>query len=202
MFVFTKEARLVRALLEYAVDCLNEGDIESLRKLGFDRLDVERLSQLQLSDCRHFHAIHSHLLEVKIDRTRFHQFLDHLDHSRREAANRDYLVNHDAPLTLLNGLYGIDGKECALHRIMHGVAARVGRPREATAEQSQTVWAVYRNLGKNGADQMNPEDWVAVHQHTGVPLRIIWPLIKEWSTDAGHAPAEADDISSQAQGQE
>jgi hypothetical protein len=184
----TKEAKLVRAVIEYAVECLSQGDLDALEKLGFERSDMSDLRQLNLGNLCCIRAIRYHILSLQVDRARLRMVMQHVERDRDEQKMIEYLFRHDAPLRILHRLYGLSSKDCVFYRALYDTPTHSGRFREATEKEVQKVWVAVNRLGKHEPGRWVAADWVAIHKETHVPLRIIWQIVSNSGTAKGRAP--------------
>jgi hypothetical protein len=192
----TKEARLVRAVIEYAVECLSQGDLAALDKLGFERSDMSDLRQLNLGNLRCIRAIRYHILSLQVDRARLRMVMQHMERDRDEQQMIEYLFRHDAPLRILHRLYGFTSKDCVFYRALYDTPTHSGRFREATEEEVRKVWGAVNHLGKREVDRWSAADWIRVHKASHVPLRIIWQIVGDSGPDKGRA---SEDVSPHVQ---
>jgi hypothetical protein len=189
---YTKEAKLVQAVIEYAVDCLRQGDLRSLEKLGFKRTDLNDLRRLNLGDLRYIRAIHYHMVDMVLDRVKLHMIMQYLERERDEQETIEYLFRHDAPLSILHQLHGLNSKDCVFYRALYDTPAHNGRSREATEEEVWKVWGVVNRLGKSQeVDRWVAADWIAIHKEADVPLRIIWRIVSDSGAGKDRAPEDA-----------
>ena len=191
MIPYTKEGRLLEAILEYAMECVRQEDfdgLDSLDDLGLRRVDIPELRALSLDDLRSLRQITYNIVEVKIDRDRLWLALSHIKRERNARAKMEYLFKHDAPLPVLHGLYGLHGEDCAVHRALFDAPSHMGRVRDPEPEEIRKVMAaVQAGLAGREVTEWTPDEWVAVHQETGVPLRVVWQIMNDAATD-GNAP--------------
>lgn len=189
----TKESRLNRAIFQYVMECLSEGDLDGLRSLGFDRRDIDKISGVNASDLHRLHGLQFHVVAVQLDHDRFRCFLEHIDRIHEEMRAIEYLVKNDAPAPILRGLYGLGWKECRVYRALHCTESHIGRPREAAPEEAWKVLGAYRSLGKETTDRMTAADWKTLHERTGVPLRLIWQIVSDSARSASNSSRPCSD---------
>ncbi len=182
----TKEADLISALYLYASRCWAEGDLPALREMGFGREEIEDLLSLSLADIQRLCNVNGHPLKVELDRETFRLIVRHLHRERRNEESLRALIVADAPLPMMQTLYGMNGKEYTGWRQMLGMPPAAGRPPDADEEASHRVWhAWHALLGDRDPDELQPAEFLALHDDTQVPLRSLWNLVQRWSVRGG-----------------
>ena len=104
------------------------------------------------------------------------------------------------PLPMMQTLYGMNGKEYTGWRQVLGMPPAAGRPPDADEEASHRVWhAWHALLGDRDPDELQPAEFLALHDDTQVPLRSLWNLVQRWSVRGGpsleHQGAGGEDAS-------
>ncbi len=186
----TKEAELTTAVLLYAVRCLAEGDQHALRAMNFGAKEVEALHTLDLADLYRVHRLHAHCLSIQLDRDVYWPLMAYLRREREAAALQRTLVQTDAPFEMMQRLFGLSSRDYTRLRRLFGVPPAVGRPPEPDQDLSHRIWAVVKahELGE-GAGPFSGEDYLAIADKSGAPLRAVWQLTQRWVRD-GDLPAE------------
>jgi hypothetical protein len=185
----TKEADLIGAVLTYAARCLVEGDGHALRHLNFGTREVEALRELTMADIDRASALRGHFLEIRLDREAYWQIMAHVRREREAEQARLALIRADAPLEMLQALFGISGREHTAICGLLGVRPSVGRPPSPDEETARRVWAAYQERRRERANGvLEPADYVTLHRETEASMRLIWPLVQEW--EAADAPSE------------
>jgi hypothetical protein len=177
----TKEADLVTAVLLYAMRCLAEGDQPALRAMRFGPKEVEALRELNLGDLYRVGSLQAHCLAIHLDRDVFWPMLAHLRAARsNEDLARD-LIQADAPLEMMRSLFGVGSREYTRLRRMFVLAPAVGRPPEPDEETSHKLWrALSAHLSGDPSEPLDPQQYLAVHEQSGAPMRAIWNLAQRW----------------------
>jgi hypothetical protein len=177
----TKEADLVTAVLLYAMRCLAEGDQPALRAMRFGPQEVEALRELNLSDLYRVGSLQAHCLAIRLDRDVFWPMLANLRAARSNAELERDLIQADAPLEMMRSLFGVGSREYTRLRRMFVLAPAVGRPPEPDEETAHKLWrALATRLGDDPGEPLSPEQYLAVHQESGAPMRAIWNLAQRW----------------------
>ncbi|MDG4595532.1 MAG: STY4526/YPO1902 family pathogenicity island replication protein [Candidatus Contendobacter sp.] len=179
-----KEAELLMAGFVYVARCLAEGDTATLRRMGLGWPDLRALNRLGLGDVLHLvrQAATAPFLEIRFDRATFQRQLERLEAQRQAEDQRLALLQGDAPQAMLHDLFGTTLKEYYTYRRLLGLGpCAERRPR---APDDATLRAVWRAWQAHGLDRLpegpQPEHYLALHQATGLSLRTIWPLAREW----------------------
>ena len=177
----TKEADLVTAVLLYAMRCLAEGDQPALRAMRFGPKEVEALRELNLSDLYRVGALQAHCLAIYLDRDVFWPMLANLRAARsNEELARD-LIQADAPLEMMRALFGVGSREYSRLRRTFVLAPAVGRPPEPDEETSHKLWrALSAHLTGDPNEPLDAQQYLAVHEESGAPMRAIWNLAQRW----------------------
>lgn len=188
----TKEAQLLTAVLTYIARCIAENDRSALQKLGLGLQEVDAFSQLGPVDLQRLVASAARLplLEIRCDpeqlRRRIHWVLTEQAQDQTQQA----LIQADAPSSLLMTCYGMGKTEYARHRQWLGLQSRGGRPRLPDPETVARIRQTWDELVQGILPEaIIPEYYLRLHQRTGVPLRILWPLIQEWQSSQTSQPA-------------
>ena len=177
----TKEADLVTAVLLYAMRCLAEGDQHALRAMQFGPKEIEALRELNLADLYRVGSLKAHCLAIRLDRDVFWPMLAHLRAAREaEDLQRD-LIQADAPLEMMRSLFGVGSREYTRLRRMFALEPAVGRPPEPDEATSHKMWrAVSAHLPSDADQTLDPQQYLAVHEESGAPMRAIWTLVQRW----------------------
>lgn len=179
----TKEADLISALYLYASRCWAEGDLAALREMGFGREEIEDLLSLSLTDIQRLCNVNGHPLRVELDGGTFRLIVDHLRRERRSEETLRALIVADAPLPMMQTLYGMSSKEYTGWRQMLSMPPAAGRPPDADEEASHRVWHAWiAMLGDRDPEELQPAEFLALHAQTEVPLRSLWNLVRRWSS--------------------
>lgn len=176
----TTHAELVFSALRYVTETLAEGDVHSVLDLGLRLDQVARLQQLTLQDLQHLSRVRAHFLNVSVDPVCFDRVLEHMERSKRGEALQDELIRLRAPLPMMRAFFGMTNAEYAARRKLLGMSgAGVGRPPAPSEEDERRIWDAWRDAG----DQPLEERYVIVGRATGVPLSIVWSLVRAWEAD-------------------
>lgn len=178
----TKEAELTGAVLTYAVRCLAEGDQAALHSLNFGTREAAALRDFTLTDLHRFGTVHGHCLDIRLNRESYWLIVEHLERERENEALQSALILADAPFEMMRAFFGLDSRTYARLRSLAGVRPVVGRPptpEDTVAQQLWDAWKVHRHRGALRAPTAT--DYLALHRETGIPLRAIWQLTRQWS---------------------
>ena len=179
----TKEADLISALYLFASRCWAEGDLSALRNMGFGREEIEDLLSLNLSDLQRLCNMNGHPLRVELDADTFRLIVEHLRRERRREEILCALILADAPLPMMQTLYGMTAKEYTGWRQVLSMPAGAGRPPDADEAASHRVWHAWTGmLGERDPQDLEPAEFLALYRDTEVPLRSLWNLVQHWST--------------------
>ena len=177
-----KETELVMAVLLYAVRCLFEGDHAALRDMNFGPTEIDALRELKLADLSGVDALRAHCLDVTLDRDVFWPMIEHLKAKRASEELQHTLMVADASLEMMQSLFGMGAREYTRVRRTLTVAPSVGRPPELDDAASANLWTAWQPLAKDETGQLTPDAYLALHQSTELPLRLIWNQVQRWAT--------------------
>ncbi|MDM4770854.1 STY4526/YPO1902 family pathogenicity island replication protein [Solimonas sp. SE-A11] len=183
----TKEADLVFAVFQYASRCVVEGDLLSLREVGFTPADVHRFEKLSLPDLYALSMTRGHPLSVTVDREVWEWLVEHVQRTRARSQLISDIIRLDAPLSMMKSVFGFSQREYMARREACDMSDGRGRPRAPTAEEEERIWPIWVRLAKASDPQHLRKDdlWRILPAVTGIPLRTIWNLIQSWA----HTPA-------------
>ena len=163
------------AALCYATDCVAEGDVEALHKLGLELEEVALLRDLTLDELRRARALGAHCLDIRLDRNVFPVVIEHLKASRQDEDLQRALIQADAPKEMMRCLFGMGRREYQRLRHLLRVNSGVGRPPELDEATEQALWrALVGRLRPDPDRPLDPEHFLAVQAESGASLRAIW----------------------------
>ena len=170
----TKAGDFVLALMVYATRCIEDGETEELLQMGFGPAEVEELAGLRLADIKRMSRLESHCLEIKLDRLAFAKVIRYIRADGRSEEWEHRMVQADASRDMMRSLFGTSKREYARLRELYGVSSN-GRPRKTTAEEEESVWRLLsRRFGAARNGVLPAEDYIAISEELGIPLRIVW----------------------------
>ena len=176
-----KEAELITAVLLYALRCLAEGDQLALRAMNFGAKELDALKDMNLADLYRADSLRAHCLKIDLNREVFWPMIEHLRHQRASEELQRELIVADAPLEMMQALFGQSSREYTRWRRLLTVAPAVGRPPELDEESTHKLWHVWRDLVDGREDaKLLPADYLSLRQETGIGLRAIWTLAQRW----------------------
>jgi len=178
----TKESDLVTAVLMYALRCLAEGDHIALRNMNFGPREIEALREMTLADLYRVESLRAHCLRIALNREVYWPMIDHLRQQREAEEMEQALIAADAPLEMMQTLFGLGAKEYSRLRRTLSVDPSVGRPPEADEESTHRLWHAWdRRIDSEENDLLPAAEYLELHAETGVSMRAIWNLTQRWS---------------------
>jgi hypothetical protein len=186
-----KESELTTAVMQYAIRCLAEGDQLALRNMNFGPREVEALRDMNLGDMCHIDTLRVHCLKIALDREVYWPMVAHLRNRREAGELQKALIIADAAQDMMQHFFGTGSREYVRLRRMLVVETINGRPPEPTEAEIQTLWDAWKQRieGHEGM-LLRPEEYLALHEETGITLRAIWSQTRRWA-DYGRLPAAA-----------
>ncbi|MBG58079.1 MAG: hypothetical protein CMK46_07300 [Porticoccus sp.] len=177
----SKEADLTTAVLLYAMRCLAEGDQQALRAMNFGPKELEALKDMNLSDLYRADALRVHCLKIGLDRAVFWPMLEHLQRQRETEGLQRTMIVADAPLEMMQQLFGLSSREYTRWRRLLTLAPSVGRPSEPSEEDTHKLWYAWEDRKQvRGDNPLIASDYLALQQKTDIGLRAIWLLVQRW----------------------
>ena len=180
----TKEGRLVSAVLMYAMRCLAEGDLRSLRHMQFGEKEVEALRELQMLDLSRVEAMKAHCLSISLNRQVFWPMIDLIKRERKNDDLLNDLIEKDAPFDMMHDLFGLSTREYAARRRHLPSNLGQGRPQLPERNVEDKLYAAWRELvDGRGNFELHGSDYLNLHTETGVSVRAVWSLVSKWTRE-------------------
>ena len=178
----TKESDLITAVLMYAIRCLAEGDQVALRNMNFGPREIEALREMNLADLYRVESLRAHCLEIDLNREVYWPMIERLRRQRESEEIQQVLIAADAPLEMMQTLFGLGCREYTRLRRMLAVDPAVGRPPEPNEESTHTLWNAWTHRVNRADDgPLAPNEYIGIHRETGVSMRAIWNLTQRWN---------------------
>ena len=180
------DSQLAYHVMLYAIQALSDGDLAAIEDLDFTADEVRQLSQLPVKALRHLSRLAGHFVVVKTDHACFAKMMDHLHHEIENEALQDELIRHEAPITMMNSLFGMSSAEYIQRQKLLGIPRRgAGRPALLPEEEEHRVW---QSWSSTDASSPQPQRYLQVARETRLPLRTLWSLIQSWENSSGNSP--------------
>ena len=181
-----REGDLARAVLLYAVRCLEDGNVDRLRAIGLGGDEAALLGSLSLKELSRAGILCAHGVWLRVDPEILRVVVGHLQSTRRTEELQRRLILADAPREMMHRMFGMSSREFAELRRQLGVATGVGRPAELDETAEHRLWhAMAGRLGSDPDSPLEPEQVLELHAETGVPLRAIWSRARSWAGLSG-----------------
>ena len=178
----TKESDLVAAVLMYALRCLVEGDQIALRHMNFGPREIEVLREMTLADLYRVESLRAHCLRIALNRDVYWPMMDHLRQQRETEETEQALIAADAPLEMMQTLFGLGAKEYSRLRRTLSVEPSIGRPPEPDEESTHRLWHAWeQRVDSEEHDPLPAAGYLELYAETGVSMRAIWNLTQRWS---------------------
>lgn len=176
-----KESELTTAIMQYAIRCLTEGDQAALRNMNFGPREVEALREMKFGDMCHIESLRAHCLKIALEREVYWPMVAKLRDRRKSAELQKALISADAAQNMMEKLYGIGAREYVRLRRMLVVKTINGRPPEPSEAEIQTLWDAWKqHIKSRDGMSLLAEDYLAMHEETGIALRAIWSQTRRW----------------------
>jgi len=188
----------------YAIRCLAEGDYPALRRMRFGPKEIEALREMSLSDLYRVASLRTHCLEIKLDQQVYWPMMDHLQQQRESEETQQTLIAADAPLEMMQALFGLSPREYSRMRRMLSVDPSVGRPPEPDEDSTDRLWHAWvaqagDNETKSGTESTLTSTatlvsrYLALQRETGLSMRVIWNLTQRWD-EYGNLSGQPDSL--------
>jgi len=175
--MYPHDSLLTYHVLLYAIQALSEGDIKAITDLDFTVDEIRQLSQLPVKSIKHLSRLSGHFLKVKTDHDCFRKIMAHLTQELESDALQDELLQLEAPITMMQTLFGMSTTEYIQRQKLLGISGRgAGRPKIPSDEEQITIW---ENWTKTEGDAL-PKRYQQIAEEMQQPLRILWSLIQSW----------------------
>ncbi len=177
-----KESELTSAVMLYAIRCLAEGDQSALRNMNFGPREVQALREMNLGDMCHIETLRAHCLKIALNREVYWPMVAHLRNRRESEELQKALISADAAQEMMQTFFGMSGREYARLRRMLVVETISGRPPEPDEEDTQKLWEAWKQRIEGREEMLlPPEEYLAMHEETGIALRAIWSQTRRWA---------------------
>ena len=173
-----KAGDFVAALVIYAMRCVQEGETDTLARMGFGPEEVASLAGLRFGDLKRIERLRSHYLDIRVDGAAFAEMIRRINGDGFSTEWEHALIRADAPRDMMRHLFGTTDRSYTKLRQLFGVSS-VGRPREPTEGEASAIWrTINRRLCESGREVLLPADYLAMSRQCGVPLRTVWREFK------------------------
>ena len=151
--------------------------------MNFGPKELDALKEMNLADLYRADALRVHCLQIGLNRDVFWPMLDHLRHQRESEDLQRTLLVADAPLEMMQQLFGVSSREYTRWRRLLTLAPAVGRPPELNETDTHALWYAWQDkVQADDKPTLSAEDYLHLQQQTGIGLRSIWALVQRWET--------------------
>ena len=179
----SKECDLVRAVFLYVARAIAEGDLAALQRMRLNYDDVQLFSTLRLDDLQRLaeNQPHGQFVDISWRPSDLQTLVRWAVQTRDDAELRQALIQAGASREMMAHWYAMGHDEFAAYQAMLSAPYPGGRPPKPDEATHQQVWQAWQQLMHAQAyDEATPEQYLALYKSTGVPLRIVWSLAKQW----------------------
>ena len=169
---------LNRLVLDHIIHGIVTGDHGLASQLGITAAMARQLTELRTGEINRLANLRG-CIRIAVDVPALARLLDHLEQERRKEHQVHELIRRGAPSPMLLSLFDMNGREITALRYAMGLPGSPGRTRQPTEEEEREIWEAMRRLELDPWE-MQPPDWIELHDATGVPLRTLWSSISEW----------------------
>ncbi len=183
----THEPELVFQVLKAIAQAHACGRDEAVRRFGLSPAQAARLAALSMQELHELAQDGEHFFRLKVHGRALENMLAHLQEDERQRMLQDRLLHLGAPADMMAALFGMQPAECAQRRRALGIGAPGGRPRHPSEEEERRIWKAWQ--ATTGAGEAQRYETVA--SRCGVPLNVIWGLVRRWDAEGVLAKAPA-----------
>ena len=177
-----KESELTSAIMLYAIRCLDEGDQSALRSMNFGPREVVALREMNLGDMCHIESLRAQCLKIALNREVYWPMVAHVRNRRESEDLQKALISADAGQEMMQTFFGTRARAYVRLRRTLMAKTSTGRPPEPDEEQTQRLWDAWkRRIEGREESPLSPQDYLAIHEETGIPLRAVWSQISRWT---------------------
>ena len=149
--------------------------------MNFGPKELDAL-EMNLADLCRADALRVHCLKIALDRTVFWPMLDNLRHQRESDDLQRELLVADAPLEMMQQLFGWSSREYTRWRRLLTLAPSVVGP-ELNETDTHALWYAWQErIEAREQNALSATDYLDLQQQTGIGLRSIWALVQRWET--------------------
>jgi hypothetical protein len=154
---------------------------------GLSRNDLLELQELTLEELDRLGQLSSRFMTITFDRKRFTTIKAQV---RRQIELERTLLCAGAPFAMMRHFFGFTWQDFTARRKALGLQGDgIGRPSAPTDEIIDAVWQAWQKEARQvPSTHFGPEHYLAIHQVTGFPLRLIWTLVQQWSRERRVGP--------------
>lgn len=163
-------------VLRYAMNKLQEGDLNAVSELGLTPDQITTVSGMTVEELQELIRLGHLFLDLQIDTDRFDQLVDRARDEVQSRQTRDQLLRHQADARMMEALYGMTTTDVARRRRVLGLAPQPGRPRSPSPEQEQAIWDAWRSTP---AELSEAERYLHVARTTGCAAQAVYRTVDE-----------------------
>ena len=188
-----KESELTSAIMLYAIRCLDEGDQSALRSMNFGPREVVALREMNLGDMCHIESLRAQCLKIALNREVYWPMVAHVRNRRESEDLQKALISADAGQEMMQTFFGMGGREYVRMRRMLMVETTGGRPPEPNEADTQILWEAWKQRVEGHEHKLlSAQEYLAMHEETGIALRVIWSQTSRWA-EHGQLPIARSD---------
>ncbi len=176
---------LNRMVLDHLINSIANGDYAIANQLGITSSMIGPLTDLRPAEISRLAELRG-CVRITIDVPALSRLLDRLMQERSKEQVVQEMVRRNAPQPMLYSLFQLTSREATAMRYTLGLPGSPGRTRQPTEEEEHQAWKAIQNRNVSVA-RMRPEDWLALQDETGIPLRVLWSMVNEWNEPEGVA---------------
>lgn len=178
----SKESDLVTAILMYVTRCAAEGDQLALREMKFGEKELQAIANLNLLDLPKLEALKTHCLKIQLNQQVFWPIIEHLHRTREQEKSIQQLLLADAPLEMMNTLFGMSSREFTGRRKKLAIEPGVGRPPLPDSDREYELYTKWTEMTRNlASEDLQGNDYLRLHKDSTISMRAIWQLTQRWS---------------------
>jgi hypothetical protein len=169
---------LLTTLVVYVGRLAAAGQFPLLREIGLSPQQIEKVKTLSLAEMNELSSLGARFMDIKVDAESLEAALAILDRRLEDQRLTERLLRAGACYPVMKDLTGMETRDFVAQRQRLGLAntgnGRAAKPDAARQHSICRAWVA-------AAGEVDPKRrLLAVHEATGLPIRVIWPVVNAW----------------------
>lgn len=169
---------LLTTLVVYIGRLTAAGQFPLLREIGLSPQQIEKVKTLSLAEMNELSNLGARFMDIKVDAESLETALAVLDRRLEDQRLTERLLRAGACYPVMKDLTGMETRDFVAQRQQLGLAntgnGRAAKPDATSQHRICRAWVA-------SASESDPKRrLLAVHEATGLPIRVIWPVVNAW----------------------
>jgi hypothetical protein len=150
--------------------------------MNFGVKEIEALREMRVADLYRVESLRAHCLEIALNRRVYWPMIENLGEQRALEDTIQTLISADAPQEMMQVLFGLNQRDYTRLRRTLSVELAIGRPPELSEASSHRLWEAWSGrVDGEASGLLIPEQYLDIHDETGLSMRAIWNLTQRWA---------------------